>query len=749
MSTPTSPQSLLSSRLGAAVRDLPQYRFDSDQSTLPPQSDGRVTPQVVDVIVSSSVRRGSVSEGTAAPRTRDARGGGWGVAGGADARLYEQELRNSVREQHRLEDLNRQLSEQLRKKAEEHAAEREGLSSERQQLLERARAAEAARAEAEKELAKSFDERQRLAERAEHLRQQAESLLTDLHSAQDAADQSQTRYEREKAERESDAVELQALRARHDFQERYSRAVTQQRDKILECARKLHARCAEGGHSLPPFDDVTEPPARHETPQRYEQPVRYEPQFTPPPPVPPPAQPETHHRYEFPVEPLSPPASPGSCASAQQAAQIATLGHKVERLAAEIATSRVEGSVVRRDYLAEAAARLDSACDGLYQLRGATESLLADIDSGRGAWGDSGDAGLEEEELRRCRDARRRSEVKGQMSRVLNQSGVDEETAAALEVYLSSARARDAITSATELFRRVRIAAEGRVSSARRAAAASRADLDKALEHSVTTAQAQADGLRVCQDDARGREAALLEMTEAKLRAEQQAAELRQQISERSSYVAQVERLSDRIAQGAEEEQRRVSAVVKDIEERHLSDVRRLQEEWEKRGSAREKDHREEVARSAEEAQQLRDEVASLRTALEEAGRTRDQQRAKRKSEKAAREELERERAGLREQLSAQGYQLKESRTRLRDLDKENAVLRELTGRLQADVMRGQIMLESEEERKAFEVWRRSGSLAPAQGSARRLLPSQDDRSSTATARGYRGASFPRAMRPG
>eukprot|EP01062_Namystynia_karyoxenos_P041212 TRINITY_DN30013_c0_g3_i2.p1 TRINITY_DN30013_c0_g3~~TRINITY_DN30013_c0_g3_i2.p1 ORF type:complete len:902 (+),score=306.94 TRINITY_DN30013_c0_g3_i2:103-2808(+) len=794
------------------------------------------TPQVVDVIVTER-RAPSGPQGGEAAQLR-------GELRRAEQRAAEAEaeLRVARREQLRLEDLARQLREELRERAEAHAAERERLLQEQLRAAQQAARAQALHADADAELSHSFAEREKLAERLAQLHQDASAHLDELHKAQEEAEQHLLRCERLQAERDSDQVELQALRASHDFHERYIRAVTQQRDRLHEHARRLHQQCREAAlapeplPALPPAPAPEPPPASpppyehyqqgaespppgawhadpapaaapHQTPPRpparpcspaschamlppaapegpYTAPAAPEGPYAPPPVPwgPPPAWARSLSPVRDPLSPtrvrplgegVSPtatePASPSEGVSPRHSAELSRLRERLERLAADMVSSRIEGAEVRQDYLTEAVARVSGAHDALEMLCGAIAQWAADIGAGRGAWGDAGDSGAEAEERRRRRSARRRSELKRAVSRTLERSGVGGETAAALEVHLGAARVRDAVSAAAEAFAQARAAADSRAEHTRRGLQQTRAELQQALERSVCTAQAQAESLRACAEDAEQREGQLLGLSEAKLRAEQESAGLRAQIAERQTYMEQVERLSERVREEADKEQSRVSTVVGEIEHRHRDELRRLQEEYESRLEGHQKGHREEVASWAAQLQQLREQEAAARQLLEDAARQRDQQRAKRKSEKAAREELERERAGLRVQLGAQGHQLKEARDRLRELDKENAVLRELTTKLRADVMRGQIIIESESERQQFAQWRRrqrraAGSAAADGGAsrgcptappsqqpspARRSAPSpyDDGRSSASTAPGGRAVRDAAARR--
>eukprot|EP00756_Hemistasia_phaeocysticola_P044041 Hpha_TRINITY_DN17619_c0_g1::TRINITY_DN17619_c0_g1_i1::g.158782::m.158782 len=192
--------------------------------------DTEATPQVVDVVVSDANRRTDRVEL---------------VRLESELRLRDQDLRFAKREQLRLEDLLRQLKDELRTTSEQRAAERERLVHEREQLSSREGRAQSARSTAEAELQQSFIEREKLTDRLSHLRQEAEAQLAELHAAQDAADQWQSRFEHTMTERSSDAVELQSLRARTDFLERYARAVCQQRDKLRDYANKLYSQLSE------------------------------------------------------------------------------------------------------------------------------------------------------------------------------------------------------------------------------------------------------------------------------------------------------------------------------------------------------------------------------------------------------------------------------------------------------------------------------------------------------------------------
>lgn len=64
--------------------------------------------------------------------------------------------------------------------------------------------------------------------------------------------------------------------------------------------------------------------------------------------------------------------------------------------------------------------------------------------------------------------------------------------------------------------------------------------------------------------------------------------------------------------------------------------------------------------------------------------------------------------------MQQQGQHLRDSRTRLRELEKESATLRGENDALRERVVRSQIALESEEERRAFAQWRRAHQRSAA-----------------------------------
>eukprot|EP00755_Sulcionema_specki_P023370 Sspe_Gene.14268::Locus_4929_Transcript_2_2_Confidence_0.500_Length_1586::g.14268::m.14268 len=401
-----------------------------------------------------------------------------------ESELRQQEQHNRVQgwETSRLRQLVSDLQEQHQRRANEAAKERESLQHQlKLALMDKEQAEEQVR-KIDEELAVSFRERESLTNVLGKLRREVEEQLHELHKAQDAADEWQMKYEREVSERESDAVEIKALRATLQCQEEYGRSVAKQRDKLQEYARKMHVEMQQlyltsqdsgvvappvppRSPSPPPDERPASPPPQplhHPTPQHHThhpQPPPHSsphpsfghlspiPFMTPPPPID--SSPETYddRSPSLPPEyiPLDDPLSPtlrrvgddtravpfrspseAGVMSPNHKQELARLHNRIDRLATELTATKVEDRSVQQDYLLECVARLNGAHTALENLCAVITDWSSDVNAGRGPWGSAGEPNEDVSRMRRQRDADRRAEMKKEISRALARSGVDD-----------------------------------------------------------------------------------------------------------------------------------------------------------------------------------------------------------------------------------------------------------------------------------------------------------------------------------
>ncbi|KAJ9456848.1 hypothetical protein DIPPA_00289 [Diplonema papillatum] len=452
-------------------------------------------------------------------------------------------------------------------------------------------------------------------------------------------------------------------------------------------------------------------------------PVQYvEPQGPPPYYTTPPRHAEDGHEDVFFVEdPMSPQmAAVLDKHEAEREAfegALDRMGKKLSKLHADVAASRVEDRFVQKQYIVEASTKLNGSLAAVDTLCASIGDWRASISCGRQPWGDlqSLDDVLA---ARRLKDVERRATMKMEVRRTLEQAGMAGDTVALLELFFAAGRVRDSVTYAFEAFTAAKEAADACMAAAKRT-----------IDESLAAAQAQATSMHAAQSDAGQMDTRLRELTAAKFEAEQQALSLKRQVEERESYQREVERLAQKMKDEAQEERKKMSQLAMEMTEKQKkellamsahqkAELEAMSQAQTEQVSKLHETHTAEIARLSAEAQSLKDTIQNLEAALEDNNRQLDVAKAKKKSHRNAKEELTGEVRGLKEALLISRADAKDRGDRLKRIESENMVLRELCAKLESDVRRGRIVAEGEVERNAFAAWKQSMAVPAGQNSS-------------------------------
>eukprot|EP01064_Diplonema_japonicum_P013744 TRINITY_DN212_c2_g1_i1.p1 TRINITY_DN212_c2_g1~~TRINITY_DN212_c2_g1_i1.p1 ORF type:complete len:737 (+),score=231.81 TRINITY_DN212_c2_g1_i1:23-2233(+) len=649
----------------------------------------------------------------------------------SEVRLRAQDVRELNSETTRLRELISAMQEQHKAKLMEHVDSKEALRKKvsRAEDLQRQCTAEAE--QHAEELKTSLEEREALSNIVEKLSKDKEEKVFKIHEAEDRADEWQIKYENLATERSHQQEELAALRASSDFNEEYIKSIVKSRDSLQEHAKQLQAQLQEVitmKESNITFSDIQHTSHHTEDPHPHPHPY-YEEQYH---------QEEDHYHdeqgyppddrgYVYPPinDPLSPlrnmqppedvyyPEEEGRDSTPMQrpshgyGEELGRVNAKLNKLTADIHSTRVEEKYVQQDYIIEASAKLNGALASLETFCSVITDWKCSINNGREPWGD---LQSQEEAMahRRLRDIEKRATLKKEVSRTMEASGMPTDAINILEVFFSAGRVRDAVTFAMEAFQASRESADSCMGAARRT-----------IQESLEAAKAQSSGMCAALNDAGQLDSRLRELTQAKFEAEQQILSLQRQVDEREVYQAEVERLSKLMKDEAQNERQKMSEIALNMTEKqkeelqglvskHKKEMEEICERHVNKTNDLQAEHVKTVSEMSMTIQELKDTIAEMEKDAEERDKKLGISNAKKKSHRNAKEGMMAELNHLKHALTQADRDGKEAAMRLRACEKENMVLKDLAAKLESDVRRGRVMVEGEAHRHAFEAWQSS-----------------------------------------